>query len=82
MQAATAFTGGDVRFTSKGDVVYAYLMAWPSGGAARLQSLADGAVVVKGEVKLMCSGTTLQWRQTVEALEVREERSLGTTFFK
>ena len=33
------YTAEDIRFTAKGDTVYAYLMGWPDGGTARVKSL-------------------------------------------
>jgi alpha-L-fucosidase len=38
-----AYTSEDVRFTSKADTVYAFLMAWPEGGKATIKSLAEGS---------------------------------------
>jgi alpha-L-fucosidase len=37
------YTSEDVRFTSKGDTVYAFLMAWPEGGKATIKTLAQGS---------------------------------------
>ncbi|HVT79871.1 MAG TPA: alpha-L-fucosidase [Phycisphaerae bacterium] len=37
------YTAEDFRFTKKGDVVYAFLMAWPAGGKASIKSLAAGS---------------------------------------
>jgi alpha-L-fucosidase len=38
-----AYTHQDVRFTQKGDIVYAFVMGWPQGGATTIKSLATGA---------------------------------------
>jgi alpha-L-fucosidase len=38
-----AYTSEDIRFTAKGDTVYAFLMAWPDGGKATIKSLAQGS---------------------------------------
>jgi alpha-L-fucosidase len=38
-----AYTSADVRFTTKGDTVYAFVMAWPAHGKAVIKSLAKGA---------------------------------------
>jgi alpha-L-fucosidase len=38
-----AYTSEDVRFTSKGEIVYAFLMSWPAGGKATIKSLAQGS---------------------------------------
>ena len=37
-----AFTGADLRFTRKGDALYAFLLAWPENGEAVVTSLAAG----------------------------------------
>jgi alpha-L-fucosidase len=38
-----AYTSEDVRFTTKGDTLYAFVMAWPTDGKAVIKSLAKGA---------------------------------------
>jgi alpha-L-fucosidase len=38
-----AYTPEDVRFTKKGDTVYAFLMGWPTGGKAVIKTLTKGA---------------------------------------
>ena len=38
-----AYTSEDVRFTKKGDVVYAFVMGWPESGKATIKSLATGS---------------------------------------
>jgi alpha-L-fucosidase len=37
------YTSEDVRFTSKGDVVYAFIMVWPESNQATIKSLAKGS---------------------------------------
>ena len=36
------YAAEDVRFTAKGDLLYAFVMAWPEGGKATIKTLADG----------------------------------------
>jgi alpha-L-fucosidase len=38
-----AYTAQDIRFTKKGDIVYAFLMGWPADGKATIKSLATGS---------------------------------------
>jgi alpha-L-fucosidase len=38
-----AFTAADVRFTTRGDTLYAILLDWPAGRTVTLRSLADGS---------------------------------------
>jgi alpha-L-fucosidase len=40
----------DIRFTTKGEALYAIMLAWPKAGKARIQALAPGAPGVQGEV--------------------------------
>jgi alpha-L-fucosidase len=68
-QAKTPYTAQDIRFTTKNGAVYAYLMAWPTGGKAIIHSLgtASGTVV---DVTLLGAKEKLVWKQTAEGLEV------------
>jgi alpha-L-fucosidase len=45
-----AYTPEDVRFTRKGDTVYAFVMGWPEGGKATIKTLAKGAAVFPKDV--------------------------------
>ncbi len=68
-QAATPYSGHDIRFTAKKGAVYAWLMAWPTDGKAVLRSLATGVGKVT-DVKLLGDADRLDWRQTAAGLEV------------
>jgi alpha-L-fucosidase len=48
-QLATYKTG-DVRFTTKGDVLYAFVMVWPAGGKAVIKTLAKGAAAFPKDI--------------------------------
>jgi alpha-L-fucosidase len=37
------YTAEDIRFTAKGDTLYAFVMAWPENGKATIKSLAQGS---------------------------------------
>jgi alpha-L-fucosidase len=37
------YTSDDIRFTVKGDVLYAFAMAWPANGTLTIKSLAQGS---------------------------------------
>ena len=71
--ATPVFTGTDIRFTRKGDVLYAVLMAWP-GSQATITSLASTQPVpVSGAitgVQLLGQDDELVWSQTAEGLIV------------
>jgi alpha-L-fucosidase len=45
-----AYGAEDVRFTAKGDVLYAFLMAWPANGKATIKTLAQGSKQYPKEV--------------------------------
>ncbi len=38
-----SYTSEDIRFTRKGDMVYAFVMGWPDNGKATIKSLATGS---------------------------------------
>jgi alpha-L-fucosidase len=66
-----AYTGTDIRFTKKGDVLYAVLMAWP-GERAVIASLGAGANL-KGKierVELLGHRGHLKFKQTSQVLSV------------
>jgi alpha-L-fucosidase len=42
-QDVRPYTAEDIRFTSKGDRLYAFVMAWPEGGKVAIKSLAQGS---------------------------------------
>ena len=48
--AQTPYTAADLRFTVKGDVLYAIGLAYPADGKVTIKSLATGAAVATGEV--------------------------------
>ncbi|MCU0871309.1 MAG: alpha-L-fucosidase [Pirellulaceae bacterium] len=64
------YTGSDIRFGSKGSVLYATLMAWP-GQRAVVKSLGRSVSAAKvAEVSLLGHNTPLKWEQTETGLEV------------
>lgn len=69
-EADRAYQPGDVRFTSRGDTVYATLLAWPEDGTAVITSLGTGAGLLKrrpARVELLGHGP-LTWRLGEDAL--------------
>lgn len=67
------FTAQDVRFTTKGETLYAIVLAWPGADAeVVVNSLRSGETVRPiAKVELVASGETLAFQQTPEALRVR-----------
>ena len=66
---ATALTAEDVRFTTKGNVLYAFLMGWPEG-QAEVKSLAQGQAGKIANVELLGHAGKIQWSQDAGALKV------------
>ena len=44
------FAAGDMRFTTKGDALYAIALAWPTDGKLTIKSLASGSLHYHGEI--------------------------------
>jgi alpha-L-fucosidase len=67
------FTSSDIRFTTKGDVLYAIAMGWPQT-ALSIRSLAAGnphGLQRIQHVDLIGSNRPVQWAQTADALTVQ-----------
>jgi alpha-L-fucosidase len=68
-----AFTAEDIRFTTKGDALYAIALAWPATGRLLIRSLArpggqeDRSVA---KVDLLGHEGRVEWEQTREGLAV------------
>jgi alpha-L-fucosidase len=68
-----AFTPKDIRFTKKGETLYAILLAWPADGRATITSLAAGARSAApeiGKVSLLGSNTNIAWTRDASGLHV------------
>jgi len=67
-----AFTGEDIRFTTKGDCLYAVCLAWP-GGEATIKSLGAASAVradaIAG-VAMLGSGEQLPWSLCEDGLKI------------
>jgi alpha-L-fucosidase len=48
---ARAYTADDIRFTTKGDVLYAFVLAWPADGRVTIRTLARGSARYPKEVR-------------------------------
>jgi len=71
--AGHPFTAEDIRFTTKGDALYAIALAWPASGKLTIRSLAIGSPYLSGRIKsvaLLGSKAPLKWDQTTEGLTV------------
>jgi alpha-L-fucosidase len=79
------FTSADVRFTTKGDVLYAILLGWPESGEAIIQSLGANLPLYTAKIErisLVGSPASLQWQREAGALKVKlpTERPGKTAF--
>ncbi|MBF8184594.1 alpha-L-fucosidase [Nonomuraea sp. K274] len=69
-EADRAYRPGDIRFTRRGDALYATLLAWPADGTAAITSLGTAAGLLERPpraVELLGHGP-VGWRRTPEAL--------------
>jgi alpha-L-fucosidase len=68
-----AFTAEDVRFTTRGDVLYAIVLAWPEDGKVTIHSLGRGQTHLSGEIRtveLLGSEGPLEWTRDEAGLHV------------
>ena len=69
------YTAGDMRFTVKGDTLYAFIMAWPETKAAVVKSLANNSPQIEGrkvaDVSLLGYGGKIAWTQDEQGLNVK-----------
>jgi alpha-L-fucosidase len=72
--AREAFTGRDVRFTTRGETLYAILLAWPEGGEAVIRSLGTDLRLHErrvGSVDLLGCKDALRWSVRANGLHVK-----------
>ncbi len=69
------YTSEDVRFTTKGDSLYAFIMDWPQSRSAVIKSLATGSPQLDGrkvaDVSLLGYGGRINWTQDKNGLNVK-----------
>ncbi len=68
------FTAEDIRFTTKGEILYATALGWPENSKLVIKSLASGSGHYKGgikQVQLLGEQNSLQYKQTDAGLEVQ-----------
>ena len=63
------FTSQDIRFTTKGETLYAIALDWPKDGKLTVRSLAKDELTVES-VSLLGHEGSLTWSQTDDGLEV------------
>jgi alpha-L-fucosidase len=70
----SGFTARDVRFTTKGDALYAIVLGWPQSGEVVIQSLGAGQAHSPAAIKqvgLLGSKEAAQWSRDATGLKVR-----------
>lgn len=74
-EGRTNYTAQDIRFTLKGDTLYAFMLGWPSEQRAVIKSLATNSPQVEGrkikDVSLLGYKGKLQWTQDEQGLTVQ-----------
>jgi len=71
-KTARPYTAEDIRFTTKGDVLYALGLDWPNRGQVTIKSLRRGAGPGRiHSVSLLGSKNHLKWAQTEAGLEIQ-----------
>lgn len=73
------FTGEDLRFTVKGDVLYVIALAWPENGKLNVGSLSDDVGAIT-RVTMLGHAGDLSWRQTPDGLAVELPNERPTEF--
>jgi alpha-L-fucosidase len=78
--ATKGYTPQDIRFTTKGDTLYAIAMGWPDGGKLTIKSLAQGGKNGKfsaGAVKLLGSDANIQFTHDASGLTLQLPAKVG-----
>lgn len=65
-----AFGAQDIRFTTKGDKLFAIVMAWPKDQIVKVKSLKKGEQEIQS-IRLLGSDASLEWSQEADALSVQ-----------
>jgi alpha-L-fucosidase len=69
------YTSEDMRFTTKGDSLYAFIMVWPETKSTVVKSLATNSPQIEGrkvaDVSLLGHGGKIEWTQDDKGLNVK-----------
>lgn len=74
------YSSKDIRFTSKGDVVYAIALGWPADGKVTIKSLAKGSPDVEHEfkrVQMLGSQAKLKWTRDAAGMTINVPQKAG-----
>ena len=67
------YVPGDIRFTTKGETIYAIALAWPQNGKLTIKSLATNSAYSSGQIGrigLLGSEPNLQWSRSMDGVMV------------
>ena len=67
------FTGQDLRFTTRGDTLYAVALAWPESGRVTIKSLVSDNTLFShtiAKVEMLGVGEPLQWSRGADGLTI------------
>jgi alpha-L-fucosidase len=67
------FSSSDIRFTAKGDAVYAFVMGWPADRKVLIKSMRSASPALRksiARVELVGKGSSLPFEQTTQGLQV------------
>jgi alpha-L-fucosidase len=69
-----SYTAEDIRFTTKGDALYAFVGAWPEARVAKIKSLANGSPQLRDarvtNISLLGYGGKITWTQDARGLSI------------
>jgi alpha-L-fucosidase len=68
------FDSTDIRFTSKGEALYAMALDWPADGKILIKSLAESAVNYSRQIRkveLLGAKSELKWTRGTQGLEIQ-----------
>ncbi|KAA2239368.1 alpha-L-fucosidase [Chitinophaga agrisoli] len=67
------FTSADLRFTTKGDHIYAIALGWPESGKLTIKSMKEGSALVKKSIsgaQLLATGEKLSFTRDQQGLHI------------
>jgi alpha-L-fucosidase len=74
-EGRVTYSARDVRFTTKGDTLFAFLLGWPADGRALITSLASTSPLLDGrkvaDVSLLGGSGRVEWTQDAQGLSVQ-----------
>jgi alpha-L-fucosidase len=68
------FDHTDIRFTTKGEALYAIALGWPPDGKIRIESLAENSPHYArpiGKIELLGHNSEIRWTRRSEVLEIQ-----------